>query len=109
MPLWLRPGLKVFWKKTRSPIWSWSRPGCAPLAYWANSPRLSGLPSCLARYQTKPEQSKPLGLEPPQTYGEPRNFRPAAARPSVGAPGGGVATTAGGFGGADGLGAGVAA
>jgi len=48
-------------------------------------PRLIDLPACLAAYQTYPEQSKPLGLEPPQTYGAAEQFqaRPGQHRRSV--------------------------
>src|SRR5712691_7278720 len=100
MQLWLSPGEYVFWKNTRSPALSSSREGCEPLLYSPNMPRLSGLPTCLATYHTKPEQSNPLGLEPPHTYGAPSSFKPAPARPSLGAPRGGAATAAGaaGFG-----------
>src|SRR5438128_7407829 len=95
MPLWLRPAEYVFWKNTRSPGLSSSRDGCAPLLYSPNMPRLIDLPTWRAAYQTKPEQSKPLGLEPPQTYGAPSSFSPAPARPSVGAPLGGFTTASG--------------
>src|SRR5712691_10907442 len=104
MQLWLSPGEYVFWKNTRSPALSSSREGCEPLLYSPNMPRLSGLPTCLATYHTKPEQSKPLGLEPPHTYGAPSSFKPAPARPSLGAPRGGATTATG----AAGLGVGVA-
>src|SRR3954447_8591882 len=97
MPLWLRPGEYVFWKKTRSPGLSSSRPGWAPLLYSPSMPRLSGLPTWRATYQMKPEQSKPLGLEPPQTYGAPSSFRPAPTRPSLGGAPLGGATGAMGF------------
>src|SRR5205823_8403924 len=83
---------------TRSPAWSWSRAGCEPLLYWFVMSRLSCLPCWCATYQTNPEQSKPLGLAPAQTYAAPSSFRAAPASPSVGAPGGGVGTPWGGFG-----------
>src|SRR5437899_12695985 len=86
MPLWLSPGEYVFWKNTRSPALRSSRPGWEPLLYSPNMPRLSGLPIWRATYHTKPEQSKPLGLEPPQTEGAPSSLKPAPARPSLGAP-----------------------
>src|SRR6266567_5020374 len=100
MPLWLRPGVYVFWKNTMSPGLSSSRDGCEPLLYWPNRPRLRRLLIWRATYHRKPEQSKPLGLEPPQTYGAPSSLRPAPARPSVGAPRGGATTAIGaaGFG-----------
>src|SRR5215471_4374849 len=93
MPLWLRPGANVFWKNTRSPGLRSSREGCEPLLYWPNSPRLTCWFNWRATYQTKPEQSKPRGVDPPHTYGEPRNLSAAPASPSLGAPGG-TATTA---------------
>src|SRR5438034_4385089 len=95
MPLWLSPGEYVFWKNTRSPALSSSREGCEPLLYSPNMPRLSGLPTCRATYHTKPEQSKPFGVDPPHTYGAPSSFKPAPARPSVGAPRGGATTATG--------------
>src|SRR6187200_3221731 len=67
-------------------------------------PRLIDLPACRAAYQTNPEQSNPLGLDPPHTYGEPRNFNPAPAIPSIGAPAGRAATAMGFGAGAAGLG-----
>src|SRR5258708_37300291 len=95
MPLWLRPAEYVFWKNTRSPGFSSSRDGCGPLLYSPSMPRLVDLPVCLATYQTKPEQSNPVGFEPPQTYGAPSSFKPAPARPSLGAPRGGATPATG--------------
>src|SRR5438552_5102401 len=105
MPLWLSPGEYVFWKNTRSPALSSPRAGCEPELYSPNMPRLSGLPTWRATYHTKPEQSKPVGEEPPHTYGAPSSFKPAPARPSLGAPRGGASTAKG----AAGLGVGAAA
>src|SRR5205809_593271 len=106
MPLWLSPAEYVFWKNTTSPGLSSSRDGCAPLLYSPSNPRLIERPVWRATYQTNPEQSNPLGDEPPHTYAAPRNFSAAPAMPSLGAPAGGGTAARGGVG-AAGFGAAV--
>src|SRR5262245_41664788 len=71
-------------------------------------PRLTCLFNWRATYQTKPAQSKPRGVEPPHTYGEPRSWSAAPARPSPGAPGGTATTAMGAAGLGDGEVVGVA-
>src|SRR5437763_13317025 len=90
MPTWSRPS-----KKTRSPGCSWSRETAVPNPYWAAAKWGSEMPSCAYTYITSPEQSKPEGDAPPQTYGTPRY--PIAIDAASGWPAPGSAT-----GGADG-------
>src|SRR5579875_2381616 len=60
-------------------------PGCrspremrAPLWSCPHVSRGTGMPARRETYQTNPEQSKPRGVVPPQTYGEPKNFEASA-------------------------------
>src|SRR5215211_8811210 len=59
-------------KATMSPGCIWLRETGAPSPYWRATPCGSETPTCAKPYITKPEQSKPLGDSPPQTYGTPR-------------------------------------
>ena len=43
-----------------------------PIPYWEAAWCGSETPTCEYTYMMKPEQSKPPGLAPPQTYGVPR-------------------------------------
>ena len=77
-----------------------------PLLYSPSMPRLIDLPASFATYQMKPEQSNPLGLDPPHTVRVPRNFSAMPATPSVGAqPGGAIFGTGNVGAGVGGLGA----
>ena len=67
MPMWLAPE-----KKTRSPGWSWLIETGVPMPYIAYELCGSETPICAYTYATNPEQSKPRGVLPPQTYGTPR-------------------------------------
>src|SRR5205809_1046360 len=67
MPMWLAPE-----KKTRSPGCSWLSETGAPMPYMAYELCGSETPIWAKTYITKPEQSNPRGVEPPQTYGTPR-------------------------------------
>src|SRR5436853_5311066 len=67
MPTWPRPS-----KKTRSPGWRSPRETGLPMPYWAYELCGSETPTCAYTYMTRPEQSKPDGEAPPQTYGVPR-------------------------------------
>src|SRR5438094_7792304 len=67
MPTWPSPS-----KKTRSPGSSWSRETGTPAPYCAATLCGSETPTCAKTYITRPEQSKPPGDAPPQTYGTPR-------------------------------------
>src|SRR4051794_169729 len=67
MPTCPRPS-----KKTRSPGASWSFETATPAPYCAYDECGSETPTCAYAYATRPEQSKPPGEPPPQTYGVPR-------------------------------------
>src|SRR5919202_4520042 len=67
MPTWLAPA-----KKTRSPGCSWLIETGVPMLNWAYELCGSETPICANAYITRPEQSKPRGDAPPQTYGTPR-------------------------------------
>src|SRR5919201_1599577 len=67
MPTWPRPS-----KKTRSPGCSEPRETGVPYPYCAAALCGSETPTCAKTYIVKPEQSKPEGEAPPQTYGVPR-------------------------------------
>ena len=77
MPLWLSArGDYVFWKNTRSPGLQLDRATGAAAVVLPEHAAADCLPTWRAMYHTKPEQSKPLGLAPPQTYGGPSSLRP---------------------------------
>src|SRR6476659_8772443 len=63
---------------TMSPGRPWSQLTDVPPARWV--PELSGPenPAFCITYAVRPEQSKPISLPPPQTYGKPRALNPAA-------------------------------
>src|SRR5581483_6811398 len=88
MPTWPSPS-----KKTRSPGWRSLRATGLPIPYWAYELCGSEMPTWAKTYMTRPEQSKPEGEAPPQTYGVPR-YRIAipTTPPCVG---GGAADTGG--------------
>src|SRR6266545_6194759 len=66
MPIWPRP-----LKKTRSPGSSWSSGTGVPTFHIAYEECGRETPSCAYAYMTRPEQSKPDGDAPAQTYGTP--------------------------------------
>src|SRR6478735_11960225 len=60
-------------KNTRSPAWRSSREAGTPTELYCIAALCGNeIPTCAYTYITKPEQSKPPGLAPPQTYGVPR-------------------------------------
>src|SRR5437588_12981559 len=67
MPTWLAPA-----KKTRSPGCSWLIDTGVPMPYCEYELCGSETPICANTYMTRPEQSKPRGVDPPHTYGTPR-------------------------------------
>src|SRR3954470_10085228 len=79
-------------KKTRSPGCSWSRDTAEPIAYSAYVECGTETPIWANAYETRPEQSKPLGLPPPQTYLTPRYCIAIPATPPC-VDGGGAAET----------------
>src|SRR3954452_1396155 len=67
MPTWLAPE-----KKTRSPGCSWPIDTGVPIPNCAYELCGSEMPTFANAYITRPEQSKPRGDAPAQTYGTPR-------------------------------------
>src|SRR3954452_10436826 len=67
MPTCPRPS-----KKTRSPGWRSLRGTAEPMPYWAYELCGRPTPAAANAYITRPEQSNPDGLAPPQRYGTPR-------------------------------------
>src|SRR3954451_24212672 len=74
MPTWVA-GL---WKKTRSPGLASAAVTALPACAWSCETRGRLTPNFLYTYCVRPEQSKPLGLSPPQMYLTPRYFLASA-------------------------------
>src|SRR4051812_12611546 len=95
MPTWFKPS-----KNTRSPGCRPARSTRVPIPYCAAAKCGSEIPSCAYTYITSPEQSKPLGVAPPQTYGTPRYRRAIVAASGWPGPAGAVGPGSGGGAGA---------
>src|SRR3954454_12835137 len=74
MPTWVA-GL---WKKTRSPALASAALTALPACAWSCETRGRLTPNLLYTYWVRPEQSKPDGRSPPQTYFTPRYFLASA-------------------------------
>src|SRR3954468_2209275 len=66
------------WKKTRSPGLASAAVTALPACAWSCETRGRLTPNFLYTYCVRPEQAKPGGLSPPQTYLTPRYFLASA-------------------------------